>query len=590
MGGLMNQRDERDGPGQGQKGRLNRRGALALLPVLGSLSLASAAQANPPKSSQDVLELATSAALRNTVVPERVQRVVTRGYEVPGDGGGALWRRSAVQPRHQGYLTDRKGAFFEIDGGVLLPEMFGARGGDEDDLAAIQMAVSAAVHTHRRVEFTRPRYTINGEIIIPGDVERFALIGAGMTDLVQMRDNTSIFFFNGENTRRWRISGFNFLWRRHQDAAQRKSYAVRFESDASRGSGHWNFEISHCYLSNGFRGFGQSDDGDKKIVSPIWGANFSHINAGLSTSGAALHLRTWQRAGQPNIRIEQFYARCDGMSEPAIILEACETSVLASVEFNLGRGCQIRIDTSANTLLHGVRFEQVSLGPDEAYIEASGALTNAVIDGLSLQSMIIVPGGASQRRPGIVRATGGATVVLREFTDRPVRSSKAARDATMTELVSLLDPREGTAVLEHIVPLTDPALTLVEPANSQRVLFANMKTLDFVFSGTGAPVFSPVLVNQKCFLVAVTLSSEGLPPEMLEQFAIIRNGKVMPIGDGVFRLRGAGKRRVVLPRALRADEQSLRLESGDVLQLQAPKASASLSVSTILVSLTAVPG
>lgn len=407
--------------------------------------------------------LATTTVLARWTAPESVQHVLTQGYATPGDGGGALWRRVATEPAHGGCVRDAGGAIFELGEAVLRPEMFGALGGDVDDRAAIQQAVNMGAMTTRRVDFLQPRYSIAGEITIPGKTQRFVLAGGAMTSLIQLQDDCPIFHFAGGNCSYWRITGFHFAWKHNQTAAQRRSYAICF-SNHSATNGYWNFEISDCMIVNGFRGFGQTDDGQERPLCPVWGGLFRRITAELYLSGAVIVLRTWGRSGQPNNRIEQLYVRADSMTEPAIILEAQELAVLTSVEFNRGVGCQIQVNDSINVLIEGVRFEQVGIGPGDCYISATGAFTGVDVRNMSVQTVIVSPKGRHVGGDGgrsLIRFIARAHGSLTSFTDNPFRGPGAVRTDAMTRTIALVDSVSGgECVVSSMGILRDPAIFL----------------------------------------------------------------------------------------------------------------------------------
>ena len=574
--------------------RLNRRHLLALVPSVGAVALATQATAAPGDTelAPNVMELPTTLALRDQRLLPAVRRVITRGYATPGDGGGAAWARVPKPPAHGVYLQDASGGVFEIDEGILRPEMFGARGGDVDDLAAIQQAVTVAAKTGRRVSFTQQRYSLGGTIIVPGKVGLFALTGAPFTELVQLRDDTTTILFAGENTRYWLISGFNFRWRRDQTARHRNSYAVRFEAEVPSGSGHWNFEIRDCLVSNGFRGFGQSDDGDKKPTCPIWGATFRSIGGGLNMAGAIIFLRTWGRIGQPNNRIDHFYARCDNMSDPAIVIDSTDTTVLTSVEFNRGKGCQLSIENSSNAMVEGIRFEEVQLGPKDAFIQASGGQTNLRVSGLSVQSIVLSDEVPPQGRDNaICRVSNGARLELVGFTDMPWRAPSAKRDQTMSSSLAVIDARRGSATAGFIAPLHDPALTLAKPDAAGRIALLNTDSYDFSLLTGSTAGLAPQLVRQRGQIVALTIFGDGAFEQSMGGLKLLRNGEMILDGQADLVPGTPAKGHFILKDALRREAGRLLVMPGDVLTLAVPSAAANTPAGgTLLLSVTAIRG
>ncbi|NWF44264.1 hypothetical protein F3K02_03205 [Hydrogenophaga sp. D2P1] len=562
---------------------INRRQTLTMLPLVGAIG-SHAVVASAEVQTESVY-LTTEEVLKSTV-PKSLKRISTSGFTAPHDGGAAVWIRVSKQPQHPGYITDASDSIFEIDENVLLPEMFGALGDIHDDYFPIQRSVTVAALTKRRLEFRGARYSISDEIIVPADAEKFSLVGLCMTELVQLSDNKSIFLFSGENTHHWTISGFRFLWQRNQTPANRNAYAVRFATNRPGGAGHWNFEISNCILVNGFRGFGQSDNGHKTLLCPIWGAAFRRIHMSQAHSGAAIFLRTFGKSGQPNNRIEEFYARCDHLSEPAIIIESADTAVLTSIEFNRGTGCQLLLESCSNFVVQGIRFEHVGLGSNGAYIVASGRHTNIQLLALSIQSMELAAGGGAAS--ALVRAMNGARVKIDGFTDMPWRAPSAMRYELMHNTVAVADAQGGHITVGFIAPLFDPALTLARIASESTVRFTEADSYDFFFEGNGKPVFSRKFVRQRAGIVAVGIFAEGISDDILRGFVLYSDGK--PILSGrkdLGQIFDLGKI-IILPKALRSQELPLILTTGGLLSLSLPVFTPAPQGYTVMVSLIAV--
>lgn len=49
----------------------------------------------------------------------------TAGYASAGDGGGALYKRAVSEPAHAGKIQSADGAWWELQGNIITPEMFG---------------------------------------------------------------------------------------------------------------------------------------------------------------------------------------------------------------------------------------------------------------------------------------------------------------------------------------------------------------------------------------------------------------------------------------------------------------------------------
>lgn len=87
----------------------------------------------------------TKAELEKAEPPDRVTAIRTLGYTSAGDGGGALYKRVASEPSHEGKIQSADGAWWEIAEAVLDVKMFGAAvDGLTDDASAIQSAIDVA--------------------------------------------------------------------------------------------------------------------------------------------------------------------------------------------------------------------------------------------------------------------------------------------------------------------------------------------------------------------------------------------------------------------------------------------------------------
>lgn len=78
-----------------------------------------------------------------TEISDDVGLAQTLGYRAGGDGGGALFRRAAREPVHDGKFRSADGAWWEITGAAFDARQFGAVGdGVHDDSGSIQSALS----------------------------------------------------------------------------------------------------------------------------------------------------------------------------------------------------------------------------------------------------------------------------------------------------------------------------------------------------------------------------------------------------------------------------------------------------------------
>jgi|SRR5690348_1559299 len=113
--------------------------------------------------------LGTRADAVAATVPAALAALRTTGYAVDGDGGGALYRRSASVPAHPGYFQSADGAYWEIAERVIVPMMLGASATvTADSYTAITNAISAAIGTGAEVRFDRS-YGIATSLSIPAN-------------------------------------------------------------------------------------------------------------------------------------------------------------------------------------------------------------------------------------------------------------------------------------------------------------------------------------------------------------------------------------------------------------------------------------
>lgn len=566
---------------EGVFGRISRRGLIAAASTVVIDTAATGAVTGNVAPGPATLTLPSLSEIFRKAVPANIVMLACQGYASPGDGGLSAWRRIAAPPAHGGFVRDAAGALFELAEAVVHPEMFGARGGDFDDGDAIRQAVTMGVMSARRVEFLQPRYSFSGAIPIPGNVGHFSLVGGALTEMVQLDDDCTIFHFTAGNTHNWTIEGFRFAWKHDQLPAHRRSYAIRFDADASAegAAGHWNVVIANCLVGNGFRGFGQSDDGDERPKAPVWGATFRNIRASIELRGAVIALRTWGRSGQPNNRIEHLYARCDGMAEPAIILEALETAVLTSIEFNRGRGCQIQVESSSNIMLQAIRFEEVGLEAGDCYIAGYGGLTQLRIDGLSVQSMFIVATARSSGPSGaraVLRLARQARGTLRGFSDVAWRSPRATRLAGQQGAIVVVESATGSScIIESPGLLSDPALELAKSTKGAGIELATADRYDFLTHARSDNTAMPQVVRRGGRVVMVSETTRDDAPA---EISVTLNGAAL------LRASPSENRPHFPAGALQHKTTQWQVKAGDVLEAsKAPAIAGNPAVVSIIV-------
>lgn len=146
-------------------------------------------QAGPIET--QVYDTQTAASLSS--VKLTVQTVRTGGFSAAGDGGGAIYRRVASEPAHEGKFQSADGAWWELAEKVVTPQMFGARGdGLVDDYPAFQRAMF-----FRRVHVPAGNYRLSDAVEMPsectitGDGEVSKLISTGTNKRVLFADGKS---------------------------------------------------------------------------------------------------------------------------------------------------------------------------------------------------------------------------------------------------------------------------------------------------------------------------------------------------------------------------------------------------------------
>lgn len=93
--------------------------------------------------------------------PDATTFIQTQGHILPGDGGGALWRRVMAQPAHPGWFASADGKLWEIAATVLAPQMFGAVQ-QADDYAVFQAWAQTCVALGRTWDIPPGAYVLNG--------------------------------------------------------------------------------------------------------------------------------------------------------------------------------------------------------------------------------------------------------------------------------------------------------------------------------------------------------------------------------------------------------------------------------------------
>lgn len=120
------------------------------------------------------------AAASASFIPSDINHIRTTSYAVPGDLGGALYKRVSSAPTHAGKFQSTDGAWWELAETVVTPQMFGAKGDcvydfttntatGTDDTVAVQAAYDyfQLQGIGGRVEFSR-LHRISGKTNLTG--------------------------------------------------------------------------------------------------------------------------------------------------------------------------------------------------------------------------------------------------------------------------------------------------------------------------------------------------------------------------------------------------------------------------------------
>lgn len=99
----------------------------------------------------------------------------TSGFSDPGDGGGALYKRVAVEPAHAGKVQSADGAWWELvpEAGVAYLRQFGAKGnGLIDDAPAVQAAIDyvGLNFNNGKIFCSAGDYLLNSAIILEHNI------------------------------------------------------------------------------------------------------------------------------------------------------------------------------------------------------------------------------------------------------------------------------------------------------------------------------------------------------------------------------------------------------------------------------------
>ncbi|WP_398468510.1 hypothetical protein [Tardiphaga sp.] len=136
-------------------------------------------------------------AARVSNIGPGVTYVSTAGYSVPGDNGGALYRRVMSQPSHAGKFQSADGAWWELASSPVTPQMFGAkadcisRGVGTDDSAAFNIAYTTARLLKTYLLVPPGRYRWAQQVLFDvGAIVCTSFLGAGEGETTFMIDTS----------------------------------------------------------------------------------------------------------------------------------------------------------------------------------------------------------------------------------------------------------------------------------------------------------------------------------------------------------------------------------------------------------------
>lgn len=138
-----------------------------------------------------------------TNIPVLVTFLRTAGYNSPGDGGGALYKRISTEPVHAGKIQSADGAWWELSEAVPDVKMFGARGnGAANDSPAFQAAYDfMKLKDGGAVKVTAtPSYYRLIETVVFDNTTNFHLMGVGKPLIQDMATDGSNTFNIGNGT------------------------------------------------------------------------------------------------------------------------------------------------------------------------------------------------------------------------------------------------------------------------------------------------------------------------------------------------------------------------------------------------------
>lgn len=229
------------------------------------------------------LTFADRAAAEATAPDPATRLLRVLGWDVPGDGGAAHWRRVPAEPAHPGKLQTADGAWWALCEPEVRPEMFGAVAADAetDEGPQLAAALACAVATGRALALrgayvTRQDLIVADPVVIRGDTGEARILFANASQLQFKRGDGSetisgvvlerVTFEDGGDlpawhskpvveswrSARWRVIDCRFVGR------NRRRHAAWF----GRGSTIWGSSFDTCRFMSSRIGVVIGDTGD----------------------------------------------------------------------------------------------------------------------------------------------------------------------------------------------------------------------------------------------------------------------------------------------------------------------------------------
>ncbi len=271
--------------------------------------------------------------------------VSVNGYSTSGDGGGGLFLITNVNPG-----AANGGTLFHLDvaGTYAVRQFVGAYHSEwwGADNTGVSDSTTAIQNSLNYVGAQGAGGIFGAELIIgPGTFKITSALavqqwvgldfhGAGrmQTIISQATNNTPIFKFHKENMWGWKIHDMWLTWATPQSSSNTLSNCFYFSYDTPTSSGVYNFEIYQVTCGNGFR-FITTNGGDQSI---IWGCNVHDIFGLTTMTGGLFYNVSTPSFGQPNIRLQSIYYRCDSVvaTEYIVTLNGSDNFEIHNFEAN----------------------------------------------------------------------------------------------------------------------------------------------------------------------------------------------------------------------------------------------------------------